>query len=191
MNASMHTTSITLLERLRTPADGVAWERFVDLYTPLLYYWAKKCGLQSQDAADLIQDVFALLVRKMPEFRYDAGKSFRSWLRMVTENLWRDRLRAVATRPLSTLEGRADRATADHTLELEESEYRSHLVRRALELMQRDFQPSTWRAVWDHTVVGRPAAEVATLHGLSVAAVYSANFRVMSRLRQELDGLLD
>jgi len=49
----MHTTSPTLLEKLREPNQGQAWARFVELYTPLLLAWARRIGLQPQDAADL------------------------------------------------------------------------------------------------------------------------------------------
>ena len=80
----MNTTSFSLLERLRQPSDSAAWDRFVELYTPLLFYWGRRAGLQSADAADLVQDVFEVLLRKLPEFQYDRQKSFRSWLRTVT-----------------------------------------------------------------------------------------------------------
>ena len=80
----MNTTSFSLLERLRQPSDSAAWDRFVELYTPLLFYWGRRAGLQSADAADLVQDVFEVLLHKLPEFQYDRQKSFRSWLRTVT-----------------------------------------------------------------------------------------------------------
>src|SRR5262245_58872999 len=96
----MHTTSVSLLERVRRPGEAKAWERFVELYTPLLYHWARSVGLQDQDAADLVQDVLTSLVRKMPEFTYDPGRSFRAWLRTVTLNQWRDNGKSRARRPL-------------------------------------------------------------------------------------------
>ena len=74
----MHTTPPSLLEQLRRPDDQQAWKRFIDLYTPLLFYWARRVGLQDSDAADLVQEVFALLVRKLPEFTYDDKKGFRA-----------------------------------------------------------------------------------------------------------------
>ena len=40
----MNTTSVSLLERLRQPGAAEAWGRFVHLYTPLLYYWARGAG---------------------------------------------------------------------------------------------------------------------------------------------------
>lgn len=65
----MVTTSITLLERLRRPDAPDAWDRFVELYTPLLFAWARQAGLQDADAADLVQDLFGVLVRQMPTTR--------------------------------------------------------------------------------------------------------------------------
>jgi RNA polymerase sigma-70 factor (ECF subfamily) len=75
--------------------------------------------------------------------------------------------------------------------ELLEEEHRRYLVRRALELMQGDFQPTSWKACWEHTVNARPAADVAAELGISENAVYIASCRVLRHLRQELAGLLD
>jgi len=38
---------------------------------------AQRAGLKGQDAADLVQDVFELLVRKLPSFEHDRRGSFR------------------------------------------------------------------------------------------------------------------
>src|ERR1700730_12188334 len=83
-------TPASLLERLRRPGDAHAWARFVELYTPLLYDWARRAGLQQADAADLVQEVLVLLFQKLPEFTYDRQRSFRGWLRTVTLNKWRE-----------------------------------------------------------------------------------------------------
>jgi RNA polymerase sigma-70 factor (ECF subfamily) len=72
-----------------------------------------------------------------------------------------------------------------------EADYRRHLVGQALQLMQADFQPTTWKACWEHAVAGRSAAEVAAELGMTPGAVRAAKFRVLSRLRQELAGLLE
>lgn len=42
-------------------------------------------------ASDLVQDVFLVLVQKLPEFQYDSKGSFRAWLKTVTLNKWRQR----------------------------------------------------------------------------------------------------
>jgi RNA polymerase sigma-70 factor (ECF subfamily) len=184
-------TPASLLERLRLPTDPAAWSRFVELYTPLIYFWARGVGLQQADAADLVQEVFTLLLRKMPDFVYDAHRTFRGWLRTVTLNLWRENQRRRS--PVPVVGGVALTAVAapDEAEALWEAEHRGYLVRRALELMRTDFQPASWKACWEVVVRGRTAAEVAAELGLSVGAVHAARFRVLARLRQELDGLLD
>jgi RNA polymerase sigma-70 factor (ECF subfamily) len=186
----MHTTSPTLLERLRQPGQKEAWERFVQLYSPLIYYWARRTGLQTQDASDLVQEVFTLLLRKLPEFEYDGKKSFRGWLRMVTLNKWKEKRRRQQG-PSATDEELEQLAAGDHASALWEKEYQQYLVGRALEIMKAQFEPTTWKACWAHTVEGKPAAEVAARLKISANAVYLATSRVLQRLRTELDGLMD
>jgi RNA polymerase sigma-70 factor, ECF subfamily len=185
----MNTTSITLLERLRRPDQPDAWPRFVRLYTPLLYYWARRLGLSTADAADLVQDVLVVLVQKLPEFTYDPTKSFRGWLRTIAVNKWRERRRRPEAAPLNN--GAAELFGPDEVAAFEQAEYHRHLVESALSIMQAEFEPTTWKACWEFVVSERPAAEVAAELSVSVDVVYGAKARVLRRLRQELDGLLD
>jgi RNA polymerase sigma-70 factor (ECF subfamily) len=152
----MHSTSTSLLQQLRQGSRTPAWERFVRLYTPLLFYWARRLGLQEQDAADLVQDVLVVLVRKLPEFQYEPGRSFRGWMRTILLNKWRDRPHPKPALPLDSDVQPLAPADADA---LEEREYRLYLVGRALRLMTADFEPTTWRACWE-TVIRTGAAVV-------------------------------
>jgi RNA polymerase sigma-70 factor (ECF subfamily) len=187
----MNTTSVSLLRRLRQPSDQEAWRRFVHLYTPLLYYWARSVHLPEADAADLVQEVLLVLIEKMPSFGYDAQRSFRGWLRTVALNKWRERCRRFSNGPQPSDMPLSDIAISDQIDVFAEREYCQWLVRQALEIMQDDFEPTTWKACWETTVSGRRAAEVAAELGISVDVVYSAKSRVLRRLREELDGLLD
>jgi RNA polymerase sigma-70 factor (ECF subfamily) len=188
----MMTTPVSLLERLRGSEQPAAWARFVELYTPVLFAWARRLGLQTQDAADLVQEVFTVLVQKLPEFQYDRQHSFRCWLRTVTLNKWRDACRRRNVLPLCPDgEPLAELAGPEGPVNVAETEYRQHLVARALELMQAEFQPVTWKACWEFVVKDRPASEVANELGITVNAVYLAKGRVLRRLRAELEGLLD
>jgi RNA polymerase sigma-70 factor (ECF subfamily) len=186
----MDSTSPTLLGRLRQPGEQAAWGRFVELYTPLLLCWARRWGLQDQDASDVVQEVLVTLVKKLPEFQYDPQRSFRSWLRTVALNKCRDFVRRRGDRgsPEGSL---CDVAAPEENDELAEAEYRQQLVSRALQLMQVEFPPKMWKACWEHVVAGRPVAEVAAELGISEGTVYVAKSRIMSRLRQELEGLLE
>jgi RNA polymerase sigma-70 factor (ECF subfamily) len=188
----MYTTSVSLLERLRQPDEPTAWTWFVKLYTPLLFYWARRLGLQEQDASDLVQEMFVTLVQKLPEFQYEQAKGFRNWLRTVFLNKWRDggRRRALP-RAANPEEALAALTAPEDNDAFGEAEYRRHLVGRALHLMQTEFPPKTWKACWEHVVVGRSAGEVAAELGITVGSVYVAKSRVLCRLRHDLAGLLD
>jgi RNA polymerase sigma-70 factor (ECF subfamily) len=187
----METTPSSLLERLRRSPEQAAWEKFVDLYTPLLFTWATRLGLTGHDAADLVQDVFAVLVEKLPGFEYDPRRSFRAWLKTVLLNRWRKQQRRPRVANAAAGGSLSDVAGPDDLPDLEEDEYRRYLVSRALALMQTEFQPATWRACWEFVVRGRPAAAVAAELGMTVNAVYVAKSRVLRRLRAELRYLLD
>lgn len=188
----MQNTPISLLERLQRPNEHAAWERFVALYTPLLYHWARRLAVQESDAADLVQDVFAILVRQLPTFQQLPGKRFRGWLWTVLHNRWcevrRRKQLVAAAADTAQLNGLA---SPDETTAVDEAEYRSHIVRQALQLMRAEFPSATWNACWEYAVVGRPAAEVAQELGITTNAVHLAKSRVLRRLREELRGLLD
>jgi RNA polymerase sigma-70 factor (ECF subfamily) len=187
----MNTTSASLIERLGQPSQSdAAWNRFVQLYTPLFFHWARRLGLTSADAADLVQDVFTVLVQKIPTWTYDPAKSFRGWMRTVLINKWRETKRR-RTVDAANLVQAADVAEPDPALAFDEADYHRHLVGRALELMQAEFQPATWQACWQCVVHGRSPGEVAAELGITVNAVYLAKSRVLRRLHQELNGLLD
>src|SRR5436190_24258515 len=102
----MHTTSVSLLERLRQPSNHEAWSRFVRLYSPLLRYWAERTGFGASAVDDLVQEVFAHIIKEMPKFQYDRDKTFRGWLRTVAINKWNGirRRRQIDAKEMSHLD---------------------------------------------------------------------------------------
>lgn len=187
----MYTTSVSLLERLKQPEDRSAWDRFIAIYTPLLYAWALKFDLTAEDSADLVQDVFATLVEHLPNLTYDQSRSFRGWLLTVTRNkLFENcrRRRVVEVHADGHFEPQCDDDPGDFVAQ---SEYAALVTQRCLEVMRNSFLPSTWQAFWKLVVEGNSAPKVAAELGMSVSAVYSAKVRVLQRLREELTGLVD
>jgi RNA polymerase sigma-70 factor (ECF subfamily) len=194
----MSATSATLLQRLRDRTDQDAWQRLVDLYTPLLNGWLKRYGLQASDREDLVQEVLTAVVREAPRFRHNGRPgAFRHWLRAILVNRLREFWRGRQSRPAAT----GDSDVADMLAQLEDpdsglshlwdQEHDKHVLHRLLALIEPQFTPSTWRAF--HRVVlegARPDAVAAEL-GLSVNAVFIAKSRVLQRLRDETRELLD
>jgi RNA polymerase sigma-70 factor, ECF subfamily len=188
----MEQTPASLLEQVRNPADQEAWKRFVRLYTPLLFHWARRICFQDQDAGDLVQDVFLVLIKEHPEFRYAPPKSFRAWLKTVLCNKWREHQRHRAALPVEVSGWPfSDRPEMEDTDGIFETEYRQQLVSRALQLVGEEIQPATWKAFREYFIAGRSAPEVAVEVQITTNAVYIAKCRVLRRLRRELDGLID
>ena len=191
----MNTTSESLLFRLQDSPDGDidqnAWEKFVQLYTPLMFHWARKVGLQQSDAADLVQDVLSIVFRRLPDFQYDAAGSFRGWLKTVTLNKFREKKRKrvtdVSIASNSVLEQIASLKSAESTWDLD---YGRMLLQQTMEQMEPDFHPGTWQALRAVMAEGMTVDQAAEATGISVWTIYSAKARLMKRLREELKGLL-
>lgn len=184
----MFLTPASLLYRLRSPEDSRAWNRFVDLYSPLLFHWAKKLGYQDSDASDLVQDVFVTLWQKMPEFEYDSGRSFHAWLKTIFLNRFRSLVRKKV--PLSMQSGSVVSDTSTET-ELDDAEDIQFLMRRAYVIIESEFS-ELHRKVFQLYVIDQIAPErVAQSTGISVGTVYSIKSKILSRLKQELKQIIE
>ena len=184
----MVTTSITLLDRFRDPADAEAWAAFVDMYAAIITKWVQSSRIANQDVADVVQEVFVTLARSLPKFEYDVQRSFGAWLRVVTRNCCHRFL--SRQKPHASLDtDDVAHQDADVMTDVEESEYRQHVAQKALRMMQAEFEFTTWKACWETVVEDRSVMDVASELGLSVNAVYVAKSRVLRRLREQLDGV--
>lgn len=181
-------TPATLLHRLcDQPAPG-DWERFVSLFTPLLRRWAARFGVSDSDTEDLLQELFVLLIRELPKFRYDPARSFRAWLWTVFRHAalaWHKRQPQART----SLEQLAEFSSPDSISEATEAEYRRYLLDRIMQIVETDFPAATWHIFRQVAIEGRPGVDVARDSGVTVNAVYLARSRVLARLRAELEGL--
>lgn len=188
----MQSTSVNLLKGLREPRSEAAWQRFVDLYTPLIFYWARQKGLSPENSADVVQDVLSTLVAKLPTFEHDPTRRFRAWLKTITLNRVTDLYRLHRLQSLETMPDALSRITiADESDLFVEAEYRNVIVNRALDLLKPEFSDLTWQACWLQVTEDQKASAVAKQLNMSINAVYLAKSRVLARLRQELEGLLD
>jgi RNA polymerase sigma-70 factor (ECF subfamily) len=183
--------SESLIDRLRREGTKPDWERFIDLYKPLIEHWSRRLS-PPDDAADLVQDVFLLVMQKLSSFTGKGDRCFLAWLRAIMVNRSRDLARRKAARPhMCDPSGLQAVAADDEFSKLADAEDHMFVIRRALQIMQTDFEPSTWRAAWESVAADRPAVEVATELGLSLEVVYSATYRVLRRLRKELAATRD
>jgi RNA polymerase sigma-70 factor (ECF subfamily) len=188
----MFATPVSLLYRLRRTDEVSAWGRFVDLYTPLLYHWAQKLGEQDSDSADLVQDVFLILWRKLPEFEYDSGLSFHAWLRTIFLNRYRSRLRHrySVNANMAGLTG-VDCSVSDFSEQLAQEDDTRFLIRQAFRLIEGEFSALQQQVFRAYVLGEEPPEKVAEAMGISPGTVYGIKSKILSRLRQELHQILD
>jgi RNA polymerase sigma-70 factor (ECF subfamily) len=194
----MAETSFSLLERLRVQPDAAAWKRLVDLYTPLIHGWLRRHFVLPQDADDLVQDVLSVVVRELPAFQHNQRPgAFRSWLRTITANrlrgFWRARQGKVQATGDSDMEKQLAQLEDPHSSlsQLWDQQHDHHVMGRLLDLIRCEFNETSWQAFRRHVLAGEPVAAVAESLGVSHNVVLLAKSRVLRRLRQEAQGLLD
>ena len=191
-------TSTSLLERLRTEPAEADWRRLDDLYRPWLSSWLRRhTVLDEHENEDIVQEIMSVLFRELPRFRRQRTGSFRRWLREITVHrvpAW-DRRRQRRPRMITGLAPEsALGALSDPSSELShqwDEDHDWHVLRRLLDLIEPQFEEKTLAAFRRVVFEERSTAEVAAELGMTPNAVMLAKSRVLRRLRQEAEELLD
>ena len=193
----MNETRQSLLLRAQT-GETDAWKDLTDLYRPLIIGWLNRQGVPARDLEDLSQDILLSVVKHLPTFEHSGRRgAFRSWLRTIVCSRTSDYWRAVdagaqaeggsgATAALQQI------ADLDSDLNRKwDEEHDRYVLGRLLDLVGEEFEPDTLRAFRRLALEGARGEEVAAELGMSVGAVYVAKSRVLQRIRQEAEGLID
>lgn len=191
MSTSNPETRASLLLKLRDSKDIDAWEDFTQIYTPVIHRSARKMGLQSADADNVVQEVFLAVAKSIDQWLMrEESTSFRAWLFRIARNKTLDQLTRKATRPFgkpsetssfewNQLEQR-DSAVATHF----EFEYRWELFTRAAAEVRQTAADTTWQAFWLTAVEQQPIRDVAEKLGVREGMVYLSRCRIMERIRK-------
>jgi RNA polymerase sigma factor (sigma-70 family) len=188
-------TRASLLVRLRDPQDEAAWRDFVNLYTPLVYGYARRQGLQDADAADLSQEVLRGIAASIGRLEYDARRgAFRNWLFTVVRRKlsnWRaaQHRQARGSGDTGIQQLLEQRPLAEHGESDWDDEWERRLFAHACEQVRQDTRDATWQAFWRTAVGGQSGKQVAADLGLTVAAVYLARSRVLARLKELIQAM--
>jgi RNA polymerase sigma-70 factor, ECF subfamily len=189
-------TSVSLLDRLKAAGpDASDWNRLQGIYLPLITRWLGRVPGLGDEADDLAQEVFVVVIREIPRFQRQREGSFRAWLRQVTVNKVRTHRRRRNRRPTVGVDATDGflNSLADPNGELAREwdvDHDRHVFEKLLAVVQSDFNSTTWEAFRRFAVDGLPAAVVAEELGLSVNAILQAKSRILKRLREEAGDLL-
>ncbi len=192
---TVHTTPLSLLQRVQNPGDQASWQRLVDTYTPFIRRILLARGIPVQDVDDLVQEVLSVVVKEITQFSHN-GRSgaFRLWIRNILTNRLRryreiNARNAVGVVATETLENIED--PCSDLCRMWDEEHDHWITRRTLELIRSEFSVSTWEAFSQQIVFGQSAAQTAELLGISINAALISKSRVLRRLRAEVAELTE
>jgi RNA polymerase sigma-70 factor (ECF subfamily) len=189
---SAASTSPSLLGRLRQESrDEQAWSEFVRRYGVQIRHWCRKWNLQEADAQDVTQTVLVKLAAKMQTFTYDPARSFRAYLKTLTNYALCDFLESrkrpgaaaggsVALDVLQTIEARED------LVEQLKNAFDQELLEEAMQRVQLRVEPHTWEAFRLTAIEGQAGAVVAEQLSMKVATVFKARSKVQQMLQEEI-----
>lgn len=193
----MHETRQSLLLRAQT-GEANAWKDLTDLYRPLIIGWLNRQGVPPRDLEDLSQEVLLSVVKHLPGFQHSGHRgAFRAWLRTIvcrrTADYWRAfDTSAQAQGGSGATAALQEIADPDSALNQQwDEEHDRYVLRRLLDMVEEEFEPVTLQAFRRLALDRISGADAAKELGLSVSAVYAAKSRVLARIRQEAEGLID
>ena len=191
-------TRLSLVVRLKNSDDHEAWTEFTAVYQPLIFRLLKRNGLQECDAHDVCQQVLAAVAKDIEHWRPDGReRSFRRWLFRIARNrvikfLVNERKRPRGVGGSDEQVGLEQKEDEHESIsELFEREYRQQLLRWSAEQIRAEFRESTWQAFWRSYVDGQAIADVAKDLGMSVGNVYVSRSRIVARLKNKVNEIID
>jgi RNA polymerase sigma-70 factor (ECF subfamily) len=186
-------TRVTLLARLRANGDTESWNTFVDLYTPLVYRFCRSRNLQDADARDVTQQVLAIVHQTIDKFQYDRERGrFRNWLGAVTAHEISRHQRKDRRPGKGTGEGRGDEIAGLASAAVDPKwaeEFNAYIFQLALTRIRPEFEADVWQAFDLSWLNDMKPGDVAAKIGRTSAWIYKARYKVIERLRRELEFL--
>ena len=189
-------TRESLILRLPSSQDALAWREFIAIYEPLIIRFAGRRGLQEADAREIAQNVLIAVAKSVDRWQPDRERGrFRAWLFRIARNQLINWISKQATQASSAraLDGSAleQFPSEDYRAAEIELEYLREMFRVAAAQARDSFSASTWDAFWRTAVLAESVDSVAASLELSPGAVYIARSRVTSKIRDIIVQLED
>ncbi|MCA9063926.1 MAG: sigma-70 family RNA polymerase sigma factor [Planctomycetaceae bacterium] len=188
MAIAPESTSPTLMERLRDPADHEAWKVFYEIYTRPITAWLKRSGVPASDLDERASDVMLRVYRQFVngKFVYDSNRSFRSWLKTVCCRAAIDHYRRTKRREFVSI-FETELLCEGPSSYFESREFQTLVWQDTLSLLVRKGTISEKHArAFVAVHEGTSDSEVAAELGMTAKAVQMANIRITRKLHEIL-----
>lgn len=194
-------TSKSLLETAKRDLDSEAWFKLHRIYDPLIAGWIVRSGVDEAEVSDITQEVLTTVSQELPRFEHNGRVgAFRNWLKLITINrcrrYWDSKKKQVRTeRSLDTDSGimllnQLEDPNSDVS-QLWDTEHDSYVFEKLVELIRSEFDEKVYEVFVRNTLQDEAPKSIGEDLGFSVNAIYKMKFRVMKRLREVAEGILD
>jgi RNA polymerase sigma-70 factor (ECF subfamily) len=199
-NADEMATRASLFSRLcHSSSDELyqsAWQEFFDRYTPEMYRWCRNLGMRHDDANEVVSVMIMKWFERVREFRYDASRSFRGWLKVSIQHVAIDlhrlngRMQLTDGRLLEDYCSSTDVSEElDHCVALEIVTTARNEVQQALEKSETGRRD--WMIYQRCQDAGESGDTIAADLNMTRQAVYVAKSRVAARIKAAIEAMGD
>ena len=183
-------TRHSLIVRLKSPSNELAWRDFVSTYEGFLNQLARRQGVPERHVPDVTQQILLTIAKSIDGWSDDGNAaSFRRWLCTVSRNIVirfmsRERRQAGGVGGsdlVARLERIEDKSDERHVLR-----YQHELIVWAAEQVRHEFLETSWQAFRATVIEDRPVDIVASELGVTVGSIYMSRSRIMARIRKRV-----
>lgn len=186
-------TRQSLLMRAKDPTDEEAWAEFVTYYEKFIFHLLHRMNINADDFEDMVQVVLVKLWKNLQS--YDLRKAkFRSWLAHVVRNavydyFAREKRRSVAMQKEHEIANHLRETPATEVEAMIEKEWIIYLTGLAMDRMRKVFSGEAVH-VFELSLEGKSAEEIARQLNLKITSVYTLRNRVKARYIKEIHALM-
>lgn len=183
-------TRNSLILRLRSEQNELAWREFVTVYESFLVQVARRQGVPRRHLPDVTQQILLRIAESIDGWSDDGNQaSFRRWLTTVARNvvvrfMARERRQAGGVGgsdllvQLGNLEDKPDQQWL--------MRYEHELIVWAAQQVRHEFLETSWQA-FEATVLEDQSVEaVAGRLGVTPGSIYMSRSRIMARIRRKV-----
>ena len=190
----LNATRATFIRELKS-SQNRSWDKFYNMYSPLIVNFARKRGCSPTQAEDVLQETVLALLKVIPNFNIDRTGKFRSLLYKITESkiidAYRKRKKEILVddpeiirkyQEVDATENASSRLTWDKTWE-------NFLLSEATKIVIKKVQPLTYKCFHSTFIKGEKVKDVAANLGIPPNLVAQHKHKVYNLIIKEAEKL--
>ncbi len=160
-----------------------AWNDFYQIYTQKIRAYAHTCGATDDNIGDCVQEVWAELIARLPNFRLDSARgTFDIWLFPIVRNKTVDQLRRQKKTRLTHLHEELLNSAVDNRPSPCQSAEQAEIVSVAWKQLKQKLHGRNFEVLKMRLLDQAPVEEVATKLGISTEQVWYRYHRARKEL---------